>query len=82
MKLFKVSCTFDFVVAAKTYQEAARSAHSYAVDAFRDMSSDCIEIGLDSYSEGSVDGWDGSLEPYGDSGGKTTAEIMLESTPD
>jgi len=82
MKLYKVTCTFDFVIAAASYNLASRGAKHYASDAFRDMSSDCLEFELNTYIEGSVDGWDGSIEPYGDSNGKTTSEIMLESTSD
>ena len=82
MKLFKVTCTFDFVVAAEDHNEAYSIGRDQAGTAYRDMSSDCAEIDVSDYTSGSVDGWDDLIEPYGESNGKTTAEIMLESTPD
>ena len=82
MKLFKVTCTFDFVVAAEDRNEAYFVGRDQAGTAYRDMSSDCAEIDVSDYTLGSVDGWEGSIEPYGESNGKTTAEIMLESAFD
>ena len=76
MKLFKVSVQYDYVLAAESLEDAHMKAHLYAKDALSDCGDSVVDIGIEEYEPGSVDGWTGDLEPYG--GDKKTDEYLEE----
>ena len=76
-KLYKVTATFEYVVVAEDSYDARYVAADYYMKAIQDSSSDCIDINIDPYTSGCIDGWDDDIEPYGDdSAEKTTGEYL------
>jgi hypothetical protein len=71
--LVKVTAEFEFVIAVDDDEAEHLVCEYFVVDALRDMSTSDVRYQTEPYTQGSVDGWDGSIEPY-NGAGKSTDE--------